>query len=145
MAFLPNIPSLLMIMICFWVSFFLVDRYLLKPISGILQERKKRIDGAHKEWESKNQEYLSATERLESEMQDAAREAAGIRAEFRQQAESKRQEALDHARTKASERLDKALEELAGDAAKARQDLRQQAQELAQVFAAHLLEREVVS
>jgi F-type H+-transporting ATPase subunit b len=142
---IPNVPTLIIIMICFWVTFVIIDKFLLKPIGKVLEERKQRIDGAQKEWESKHEDYLSTTKRIESEIEEAAREAANIRSGHRDAAQAKRQEKLEKARAEAADQLDGALQELEADAAKAREELRQQAQELARILAGHLLEREVAS
>ena len=39
----PN-ASLILIMVCFWVTFWLVQRFLIRPIWGVVSERKGRID-----------------------------------------------------------------------------------------------------
>jgi F0F1-type ATP synthase membrane subunit b/b' len=132
-------------MICFWITMWLVYRFLIRPIGGVLAERKGRIDGAAAAWEETNQQYLDATARLESETEEAAREAARVRAEYRQQALDRRQQALDEARSAADSRLAAALDELGSATATASRELRSKARELAGVFASRLLERKVTS
>ncbi len=132
-------------MICFWVTMWLVYRFLIQPIGGVLADRHGRIDGANSKWETTNREYLEATDRLELEMQEAAREAARVRGEYRQQALDRRQVALDEARTVADEKLQTALDELGGETTVARRDLREQSRELAGQFASRLLGRKVAS
>jgi F-type H+-transporting ATPase subunit b len=141
---LPNL-SLFFIMVCFWVTFFLVDRFLIKPILRVLDERHGRIRGAQDEWAARNEEYLSATARLEAAVEDAAREGAKRRAELREQAQAQRQELLERAGEQANASLEKALSELDRDAKAARDELRERAQELARLFAGQLLQREVAS
>lgn len=138
----PNL-SLIFIMIFFWVTMWLVHRFLIQPIGGALAERHGRIDSATSKWETTNREYLEATDRLELEMQEAAREAARVRGEYRQQALDRRQVALDEARTVADEKLHSALDGLEGETTAARQDLRSQSRELAEQFASRLLDRKV--
>jgi len=140
----PNL-SIILIMVCFWATLWLVHRYLIVPIGKVLDERSRRIDGAEAEWEAKNEEYLSATSRLEKEMEEAAREAASVRAEHIQAAQLKRQESLSAARERADERLQKALGELDADAKTARDELQATARKLAALLAGKLLEREVQS
>ena len=141
---IPNL-SLFFIMACFGVTLWLVNRFLIGPVGAILAERSRRIDGAEKEWTAKNEEYLSATRRLESEIEDASKEAARIREEFRQKAQTDRQQRLETARASAEERLEAALGELDRDAEAARDDLRARAAELGALFAGRLLGREVRS
>jgi len=140
----PNL-SLLFIMICFWVTLWLVYRYLIGPIGRVLAERQGRLDDAQSRWDATHGDYLEATARLEREMEDAAREAARVRGEARQQALGERQKVLDEARGQADDRLGTALSELAADTQSARAELRRRAGELAQLFTSRLLDREVAS
>ncbi len=138
----PNL-SLVIVMICFWISFWLIQRFLLKPIEAVLAERRRRIEGAEAEWHAKHQEYLAETARLESELEDAAKSAAKTRNDLRQQALDRRQAVLDTARQKADGKLDQAMATLDTDAAAARADLEARARELAALYASRLLGREV--
>jgi len=138
----PNL-SLIFVMICFWITMWLVYRFLIQPVGAVLADRKGRIDTAAEKWESTNQDYLSATQRLEREMAEAAQDASRVRGEFRQQAMDRRQATLEDARDAADEKLQAALDSLDTDTTSARQELRQRAGELAREFAARLLDRKV--
>lgn len=140
----PNL-SLVLIMVCFWATLFLVYRYLIVPINRVLEERNGRIDGAEREWVARNDDYLSATARLEEELAEAGRQAAAIRDTHRQDAQTVRQTQLEEARKIADERLKAALDTLAADEKAARTELRQQAEILARDFADRLLGRGVAS
>jgi len=140
----PN-ASLILIMICFWVSFWLVQRFLIRPLTRVMAEREGRIAGAEHEWAGKHEAYLSATARLEAELEEAARQAARLRAERRQQAQGERQKLLDAARADAEQRLDDALRGIDRDAAAAREDLRTQVIALGHAFAERLVGRELAS
>ena len=141
----PPDLSLVLIMLLFWVTFWLVQRFLVRPVGRVLAERRGRIDGAEKEWSSKHQDYLSATSRLERELEDAARAAGAIRADHRHRANQARQALLDEAHATADTRLEGALATLADEAEAARQELRRHAADLARLFAGQLLGREVRS
>jgi len=138
----PNL-SLLLIMICFWLTMWVVYRFLIRPVGTVLAERQGRIDGASARWQSTHDEYLASTERLEVEMQEAARAAAKVRAEHRQRALDARQATLDAARGDADDQLRAALAELEVEAERARNELRSRADQLAQLFATQLLGRKV--
>jgi len=138
----PNF-SLVIVMVCFWLTFWLVQKFLLKPVGAVLAERSRRVEGAEAEWQSKHQEYLDETARLESELETAAKAAAKVRNDHQQQALERRQATLDTARQMANGRLDEAMDALNTDAAAARADLQSRARELARVFASQLLGREV--
>ena len=138
----PNL-SLVIVMVCFWVTFWLIQKFLLKPVGEVLAERKGRIEGAENEWQSKHQEYLDETSRLESELEEAAKASAKVRNDLRQAALDRRAAALETARQQADGKLDEAMSVLEQDAAAARADLKARARELARVFAGRLLGREV--
>ena len=138
----PNL-SLIFVMVCFWVTLWLVHRFLIRPVGAVVDERRRRIDDAQHEFTSKNEEYLGAVARVEEEVANAAREASQVRAEARQNAMTDRQHALDKARTQADERLVAVLEDLDRDADAARGELRRKAEELAQMLAGRLLGREL--
>lgn len=138
----PNF-SLIIVMVCFWIAFWLIQKFLLKPVGGVLAERKRRIESAETEWQSKHQEYLDETARLESELEEAAKAAAKVRNDHRQQALDRRQAALDTARQQADGKLDEAMTALEREADAARTELKIKAAELARVFAGRLLGREV--
>lgn len=140
----PNL-SLLMIMACFWVTLWLVQRYLIGPLGAVLEERRGRIEGAEKKWAAKNEEHRSATARLESELEEAARSAAAVREEHCQRANQRRQEVLNQARAAAEEKLDRALGDLDREAEEARTELARHAAALSKALASRLLEREVAS
>ncbi len=140
----PNL-SIVLIMLCFWVTLWLVNRYLIRPVNTVLDQRHERIDGAQKAWTAKNEELLSATARIEDELIKAAQAAAKSRETYRVQAQQEKQYQLDTARNDAEERLDGALTRLSQDAENARTDLRKQAEDLARDFAQRLLGREVHS
>jgi F-type H+-transporting ATPase subunit b len=123
----------------------LVYRYLITPVGQVLAERQRRLDESQATWDATNADYLAATERLERELEKAARSAAEVRNEHRQQALDGRQQKLEAARGEADQRLGQALGELDEAATVARTDLRDRARELAALFASQLLGREVRS
>ena len=138
----PNL-SLFLIMVCFWVTLWIVYRFLIRPVGAVIGERGRRIDDAQQEWSAKNEEYLAAVSRVEEEVAAAAKDAAKIRADARQHAMDARQAALDQAHARADERLLGVLDTLEKDAETARSDLRARAEDLARLLASRLLGREL--
>jgi len=139
----PPDLSLILVMFCFWVTLWVVHRFLVRPVGTVIGERRRRIDDAQQEWSAKNEEYLAAVSRVEEEVSAAAKDAAKIRADARQHAMDARQTALDQARARADERLLGVLENLDKDAEAARSDLGRRAEELARLLASRLLGREL--
>jgi len=137
----PPDLSLILIMVCFWATLWIVHRFLIRPVGKVMGERGRRIDDAQQEWSAKNEEYLAAVSRVEDEVSAAAKDAARIRADARQHAMDARQTALDQAHARADERLLGVLDTLAKDAEAARSDLRSRAEDLARLLASRLLGR----
>jgi len=139
----PPDVSLLFVMVCFWLTMWLVYRYLIAPVGRVLADRQSRIDEAQRGIDDARADSRQATERLERQMEEIARDAGRIRAGHRDQALADRQSALEEARSRADATLQEALHELEGAAAEARHDLRERAHQLARSFASQLLGREV--
>ena len=76
----PNL-SLLLIMVCFWVTLWIVYRFLIRPVGVVIAERRRRVDDAQQEWSAKNEAYQAAVSRVEDEVATAAKEAARVRAD----------------------------------------------------------------
>jgi F-type H+-transporting ATPase subunit b len=140
----PNV-SLVLIMVCFWITLWLVYRFLIRPVGATLDERGRRIASAQQEWTARNEDFSRAVAEVEESVQNAAKNAAAVRAEARQQAMDRRQEALEGVRGQADARLTSVLETLESDADAARAELRRRAGELARLLAGRLLGREMGS
>ena len=140
----PNL-SLLLIMVCFWVTLWVVYRFLVRPVGTVISERRRRIDDAQREWSAQDEEYRAALTRIEDEVGVAAREAAKTRDGARQRAMEERQETLDAARARADARLAEVLASLDRETEAARADLHNRARELARLLAGRLLGRELAS
>jgi len=138
----PNY-SLLLIMVCFWVTYWLVKRYLIDAVGGVVEERQQRIDTADEEWAARHEEYELALQKIEARMDDAFRQASQRRAELRQEAMGRRQEIVEAAHAEAGSRLESALNELSEAAQAARAELRSTARTLGRELVSRLLEREV--
>ena len=140
----PNL-SLIFIMVCFWVTLWIVHRFLIRPVGSVIAERSRRIEDAQQEWSAKNEEYLAAVARVEDEVAAAAKDAAKLRADARQRAMDDRQATIEAARARADDRLADVLATLDKETDAARADLRSRAEELARLLAGRLLGRELAS
>jgi F0F1-type ATP synthase membrane subunit b/b' len=140
----PNL-SLILVMICFWITFWVVQKFLLGPVGRVLDERKQRITTANETWEAENAKFFDRTNRVEADLDDAARTAARTREELRTEANAVRQDKLAKTREEVDRRLVAAMDELDGQVSTARADLRIAANGLASMFAGKLLGREVKS
>ena len=140
----PNV-SLVFVMVCFWVTLWLVYKFLIQPTNRVLDERNSRIDTAQQQWAEKNQAFLDATGRLEEELAAAAKEASRVRESYRDRAQADRQTRLEAARRRADDELQGAVAGIEKDANAARTELRDLAGRLAGELATKVLGREVRS
>lgn len=140
----PNV-SLVLIMVCFWITLWLVYRFLIRPVGATLDERSRRIDSAQQEWTARNEDFTRAVADVEERVLTAAKSAAAVRADARQSATEQRQEALEEVHRQADGRLASVLESLESDAEAARAELRRRAADLARLLAGRLLGREMGS
>ncbi len=140
----PNV-SLVLVMVCFWMTLWLVHRFLIRPVGRTLAERRHRIVTAQDEWSARNEEHLAAVARIEAELDEAAHAAGQARAALRQDAMDARQTTLETAKARADARLVDAVDGLNRTAEEARAELRNTARALARMLAERLLAREVRS
>jgi len=138
----PNL-SLLLIMICFWLTLWLVNRYLIVPIREVLERREEKIEGSARLWLERQDALRAAGEKLEAELGEAARKATALRNERRNQAQALREERLAAARKAAAEKLEEAVQKLAREGESARSELREASRALAAELAGRLLGREI--
>jgi F0F1-type ATP synthase membrane subunit b/b' len=140
----PNF-SLLLIMACFWVIYFIVKGQLITPLGKILDEREHRRRGAQEDIDATRAAFEAAVSRCEKELADAASAAQKRRAEQRSAGEATRRARLEAARTEGHSRLAALVAEIDRAAEAARQELRARASELSRALVARLLGRRLVS
>jgi F0F1-type ATP synthase membrane subunit b/b' len=140
----PNY-SLLLIMVCFWLVFFVVKGQLLKPLGSLMDERDRRERDAREGFTEARTAFDEAVARCESELADAARTGQKERTELRAAGEAVRRARLDAARARGQERLAQLGAELDDASRTARQELRGRAEALSRQLAEHLLGRRLAS
>jgi F-type H+-transporting ATPase subunit b len=139
---LPNY-SLLLVMACFWVVFWLVATQLVGPVGRILDERERRNRAAAETLETAQHRLEEALTRCERELAVAAAEAQKDRSALRTAGEQARRAKLEAARERSQERLAQLDVELRAASAEARGRLRERCGELAHEIAVRLLGRRV--
>lgn len=140
----PNL-SLLLIMACFWLIYFIVKGQFIDPLGKLLDERERRRRDAAAEIEVTRAAFDNAVARCEKDLSAAAAAAQKQRAEMRAAGEAARRAALDAARIQGQERLAVFASELDAAAASARLELRSRAQQLSRELAERLLGRRLAS
>jgi F-type H+-transporting ATPase subunit b len=130
-------------MIAFIIFVFLLWRFALKPIVGVLDQRQARISESMSAAERMQQELKETQARNEEVLQQARRDAQEVLATARQNAEQIEARAREKADAAANEFLTRAQETLRQETAQARQALRQEVGDLAVTAAGRILRKEI--
>ncbi len=140
MNLIPD-ASLLVIMVVFWISYWILRWGLFAPVQEILRERRETVETARAEHEAALAQTEEKLETERSRLNDARIEAAAKRDELRRAAEERRQEVLAATREETERRLAEAKEELDRTVAREREELEGRAQGLADRMTDKLLEK----
>ena len=137
-----NISELIWTIINFFLLYFLLKRFLYKPICEHMDARQARIDaGLAKEREAR--EALAAEDaRLEEEKQTARDQARVLLQQTEEQAAAEREENLRQARLQAKEDRQQALEQLQSQSRQEDALLAEAEPALAELLAKRLLREE---
>lgn len=141
---LPNL-SFLLVVGCFWLAFWVVDRQLVRPILALLDERDRRLSSGRAAFEAAKAALEQALAARERELAQAVAEAQKERALLRAEGERRRREMLEAAREQGQKRLAAFQAELAREVQRARQQLEEQTIHLARELAQRLLGRALAS
>jgi F-type H+-transporting ATPase subunit b len=141
---LPNVTSLF-VLLAFGVSYFILKRYLLLPLSEILEAREREEQEAQKAYA----ESLAALEKAvaagEQKLSAARREALKTREGLRGEGAALLEEKLAKARQAASEQIDRGAREIRQRAADLSKQLPDRATSLARELAEKILGRELAA
>ena len=140
----PNY-SLLLIMACFWLVYFLVSSLLIKPLGTLIDERERRVREARDTVEKARQGFDDTMTRCERELAVVASSAQKERAELRGAGEAARRASLEAAREKGQVRLATLGQEIQQSSAVAQSELRNRAEILSRELAERLLGRRLAS
>lgn len=118
----PNV-SMILILAIFFATLWILNRFLFRPVSAIIDERHNEAESAAGRLADAEERYRAAVERIESQLSAARREALKIREENRGEGRRERDARVEAAKQEAAGRLAAASAELAGHAARAREEL----------------------
>lgn len=141
---LPNL-SFLLVVVCFWLAYWVVNRQLVKPILTLLAEREERIGSGRAAFEEAKAALERAMGERERQLAQAAAEAQKERARLRAEGERVRRELVDRAREEGQARLAQFAAALEQEKIHARQKLAQEVPVLARELAQRLLGRALAS
>jgi len=127
----------------FLIFIFLLWRYALGPIVGVLDQRQERIRDSMEAAERMQAELKATQARNEEVLQEARRDAQEIIGNARTNSEQMITRAREEANTQADSYLHRAEETLRQETEQARQQLRQEVADLAVFAAGRIVRREL--
>lgn len=140
MNLLPD-ASMLVILVIFWITYWILRKFLFAPIVEILRERRETVETARAEHRAAAEQAEDKIDAEREKLNHARVEAAARRDELRKAAEGHREALLGETREEADRRLRAAQAELEGEVATQREVLEERARALADRMADKLLER----
>ncbi|HKB71102.1 MAG TPA: hypothetical protein VKH46_09680 [Thermoanaerobaculia bacterium] len=118
----PNV-SLILILAIFFATLWVLNRFLFRPVSAILDERHAEAEVSARSLAEAEEKFRAAAAKIETELSLARREALKIREENRAEGRRLREEQVEAAKQETAARLEAASAELEAQARRAREEL----------------------
>lgn len=138
-----NIHDMIWAIINFVILVAILNKFLYKPILGMLDARKQDIKNQIDEASNARNEAVQVKEEYTREMQNARQEAQEIISKATKLAEESKSGILQEARAESEKVLKKAQEEIRLEKEKAKAELRNEVATLAVMAAGRVLERTI--
>src|SRR5437667_2758977 len=136
-------PSLLAIVAIFIVNYFVVRKFLFRPVNAVINDRENEIKTAERLHEESLARFNEATSKMEAQLHAAKREASLLRDRFRADAAAHRQGVVEKTQTQAKQIVAEADEKLSNDVKVARDKIASESETLARLAAERILGRAV--
>jgi F0F1-type ATP synthase membrane subunit b/b' len=135
--------SLLAIMVIFIINYFVVSKFFIKPINGVLESREAEARAANEAYEGAMARFSEETARMEEQLHVAKRDAAAVREKFRAEAAAHRASVIDKTTNESKGIVSEADESLTRATAEAREKIKSESEALARLAAERILGRPV--
>ncbi len=142
-AFGVDVFKLVFQIVNFLLLLYLLNRFLFKPVMGMLDERQQRIAKGLEDAESAARDRELASAEREAALAEARKEAQTMIARANKIAEDSRVEILADARSSAEQLVAKAREEIVAEKERALSEIRGQVADLALAAAGKLVRSEM--
>ena len=139
---LPDL-SLLLVMVVFWATFWVLRASLFRPLGRILEAREEEAARADRELEAGLERERVTLAEIDARLTAARQRAMAAREKARQEAAARRNAVLDEARDRARAQVAAAQERLEADIARARGELKTSVASTAREIATQTLGRKV--
>ena len=137
------VPDIVWSIINFLVLVAILNKFLYKPILGMLDARKTEIQVKYQQADEARNEAFKVKEEYLKEMQNAKREAQEIITKAGKLGEDTKEEIIAEARENATKVSKKALEEIRLERDKAKAELRDEVAALAVLAAGKILDKTI--
>lgn len=138
-----NIYEIIMQMINFCILWWLMSRFMIKPLGRFLEERAQSIKIEIDVAESNRVESEAVLETQKKALRDARQEAKQIRQDAEENMKKEREKRLEEVKEESDKLLQNAHKELNQDIKKVKQQLLSETGELAVMLTKKILKREV--
>ena len=135
--------SLFAVLVIFIINYFVVRRFFIQPINGVLESREHETKTSDELYEAAMTRFSEATSHVETKLHEAKREAAGVRENFRAEAGARRQSLVERTLGESKRMIDEADAKLKADVVEARKRIVTEAESLARLAAEQILGRAV--
>jgi F0F1-type ATP synthase membrane subunit b/b' len=135
--------SLLAIMAIFIATYFVVSRFLVRPVMAVIESREHETQSALEIYEAAMARFNEATAKMEEQLHIAKRQAGDVRERFRAEAAAHRAALLERTNAEAEKVVAEADAQLTGDVAVARDKIVRDSESLARLAAERILGRPV--
>jgi F-type H+-transporting ATPase subunit b len=135
--------SLLAVMAIFIATYFVVTRFLVRPVMAVVESREHETQGALEVYEAAMARFNEATAKMEERLHIAKREAGDVRERFRAEAAAHRSALIEKTNAEAEKIVSEADAQLTRDVATARETIVRDSESLARLAAERILGRPV--
>ena len=136
-------PSLLAIVVIFFLNYLVVRRFFLGPIDDIMEAREADQANAQRLYEESMARFNEATSQMEERVQVAKRDAAQVRERHRAEAAAHRATTVERTQTEARKIVDDAEAKLSREVTDAKDKITRESDSLARLAAERILGRAV--
>jgi len=135
--------SLFAIMAIFIATYFIVSRFLVRPVLAVVESREHETRTALELYEAAMARFNEAVAEMEARLHIAKREAGEVRERFRAEAATHRSALLQRTSAEAEKMVAEAEEELTSDVVVARERIVRESESLAHLAAERILGRPI--
>ncbi|MEE9614177.1 MAG: ATP synthase F0 subunit B [Thermodesulfobacteriota bacterium] len=137
--------TLIFQIVAYFALLFVLNRILFQPVISVIEERKKRTEGALKDAEDTESKVAEGVRDYERRLKEAVVRGQEARAAVRQEALSKEKAVMEAARVEANAEVGKVRTRIEKDGASALTQLKKDARGISKSVAEKIIDRKVIA